>query len=76
MSIKIWKIISAVGAAAAIACGTLLAPAAASASSHARPYAWELRRDGIHIRHKTTPGTFWIMVGGPNVKVKHLHWSS
>jgi hypothetical protein len=66
--------------AGAIALGTVLSSAAAptpaaSASSSRTPVAWELRTNGTSTRHVTRPGTFHLMVGGPNVKIVHLHWS-
>jgi hypothetical protein len=80
------RIIVTVGLTIALGLGTVLAPAAASAanastasvsaSHRSRAYAWELRRDGVHVRHVSTPRTFWIMRGGPDVKVKHMRWSS
>lgn len=55
---------------------TAAANAPAASASSRTPVAYELRADGVHAHHVVRPRTFHLMVGGPNVKVIHLHWSS
>ena len=47
-----------------------------SASARQTTVAWELRSNGVTEHHVIRPHTFHLMVGGPNVKVTHMSWSS